>query len=443
MTFSQDDFVKSIGKIFLLHPLWWILGIDQFIFAVSGPIFFFAGFYFGIIKLKENAHTILLLLLFSFQLLSLTNLIFEPNPAFYAQLFFFKTGLSLSAFFNFLIIVSCVNSANAIRYLLKCFVFQHLSSMLATIAGYLLFKNGLSQFPTLSYFIAPNSIKNLNLFYPFFVKGIIMPTELLNYTAFRTKGLFLYSNLFSIAMENMVFISLILAIIEKEKRYYLFSGLCLLFVILSTSRAGIISLFAGLSLILPFYLLIKRSFHFLLPSIFIVLIISLLAYINVSDSLSENVYTISHSRGYSFETRNYIYQKSIELIQEHPFLGWGTNRKIHSDLAYAGSHSTYLSVAFKNGIIGLFLFLTFLGVILKNLFSIKPHASNNSLFSPLVIAMFVSAVIQQMAHMIVLDINDDIFVLNQILVFWGICMVLSDLQKNNRCEDNINEHASN
>ena len=72
--------------------------------------------------------------------------------------------------------------------------------------------------------------------------------------------------------------------------------------------------------------------------------------------------------------RTHIAKATISGIMEKPFFGWGTQRSVIAGLPYpAGSHNTYLGVAYKFGLAGVSSFLgiflvLFIVLLLRNLF---------------------------------------------------------------------------
>jgi O-antigen ligase len=414
----QNFVVKVIGRIFYLHPIWWLIGCDQLIFPLTCTILLLFGYYHGYLKIRDNI-TLLLMLSAVFQIVPLINLYFEPHFNFYGKLFFYKTWLSFSGLFSCYLLINCIRNKSQIEYLFKAFIFCVFSSMIASIIGYFLYKGGWSNFQSLFGYVSPEFVKSYDIFKPYLVKEIISSSIFFSTEIIRTKGLYQYANLFSFALEQMMFISILLAVIKRKKRYWIFIFLCLVFVFFTTSRAGIVSLILGLGMIFPLYLVINRSIHFIFPSILLIgiIIISITSY--YFDTFSSKIEMVSYARGQSFSTRQIIYQETIKLIGEHPFIGWGTPRKISENMAYAGSHSFYLSLLLKNGVIGLSIFLLFISFVLRKVFSIK-YLSHPKHKNSLIKAVLAACVIQQLVHMLLLDINDDVFVLNQTFCIWGI-----------------------
>src|SRR5690606_2353644 len=83
----------------------------------------------------------------------------------------------------------------------------------------------------------------------------------------------------------------------------------------------------------------------------------------VADAIESTVY----ARGSGSATsRTTIYVATVAGLMERPFLGWGTERDITTVDNFAlpaGSHSYYLGFAYKHGLLGLAVLLTFLVVV--------------------------------------------------------------------------------
>lgn len=81
----------------------------------------------------------------------------------------------------------------------------------------------------------------------------------------------------------------------------------------------------------------------------------------------------------SWLVRQKIYTETLNLLFIHPIAGWGTSVRIEglTNNYSAGTHSAYLGVLFQHGIIGLLLYLIFLGNLWQVLLT-KLHQSVHS-----------------------------------------------------------------
>ena len=410
--------VKTIARLFYLHPLWWFLGVDQLVFPIVCTSLLIFGLYHRVLKITVK-NNILLLILFLMHLVAFINLYFEPQAEFYGKLYIFKTFLTSSAMISYFILTNSIRRAEHISHLWSSYILCLFFSMIATVIGYLYYKllGGTSITTVLSY-ISPDSISTYDLFKLYFTKMIIRGTNIFNIDVVRSAGLFQYPNLFAFSLEQTSFIGIAMAVITKKKRYVFFVFLCILLTFASTSRSGIISLMLGMAMIIPVHLVVTRSVHFLLPLATLIFIVFVSIFSGNFTQVEPELDLLLEARGQSHKSREVIYRETIKLIKQHPFIGWGTNRKISDKLAYAGSHSTYLSIAFKVGLIGLFVFILFLADVFRRAFRIRDSLPGG-FGCPLVKAVLIACMIQQLIHMLFLDINDDIVVLNQAFSIWA------------------------
>ena len=73
----------------------------------------------------------------------------------------------------------------------------------------------------------------------------------------------------------------------------------------------------------------------------------------------------------SVDARSAVYRSTVSGFLERPLLGWGTERDIPGQRYPAGSHSTYLGVLYKHGLVG---FVCLLGVLASGWLAIRPAA---------------------------------------------------------------------
>lgn len=99
----------------------------------------------------------------------------------------------------------------------------------------------------------------------------------------------------------------------------------------------------------------------IVPILAMGLILALMAALSIAPAVSEPAREFFvEARASSANTRFEIYRQTVEAIPDNPLLGHGTQRDV-SDLRYPlGSHSWYLAVLYKHGLLGFVPFLAFL-----------------------------------------------------------------------------------
>jgi O-antigen ligase len=183
----------------------------------------------------------------------------------------------------------------------------------------------------------------------------------------RTKAFFLFPNTFALvlgvgipaalhaigaarnALGKMAAASVVLA-----------SLVCLAF---TTSRGGIAAMVCGIATFVYVSATRRTSTAVrrlaMVAAAGIVGIAILLFFASLQDMAEEVIYARGHG---SADMRLLIYAESLKAVLQYPF-GYGTYRDIPSlgpDVPPLGSHSQYISVVFKYGVLGLVAFLFFL-----------------------------------------------------------------------------------
>jgi O-antigen ligase len=117
---------------------------------------------------------------------------------------------------------------------------------------------------------------------------------------------------------------------------------------------------------------------------------------------------IYNYRPNSVLVRLQIYQVSWDLISQKPIWGWGTTLKLEElPTKYsAGSHSFYLSILFRFGLVGLFLYLGLIGTILWNTYKsfLKTIHLRDRYFFVIIIALLIAMLIRQATSNIFWDL---------------------------------------
>ncbi len=183
----------------------------------------------------------------------------------------------------------------------------------------------------------------------------------------RLTGMFEYSNL--IIFFYLLFFPLsMLHVVTTYKKWYCKVGyvvLSLLPIGLSLSRSGYVFVLGGFLLSGAYYVLQVIDYKLLLKIIgFIALVITtIFIFTDLLDFVVEMVMSLVNGREGSNYVRNVLYTQSIQLTTENsPFIGMGI--KSISETGYPlGSHSTYIGLYYKTGILGTIFGLLSLGIV--------------------------------------------------------------------------------
>ena len=411
--------------VFLLHPFWWLLGLDQVVMVVC-PI----AFLFDAALRRRLAYGSLWLTL-TFCGILLTTLVSgvvafsEVRAEFYFPLYIYRTTCFLGGLATFLLVAGTCRSMQDIDHVAKCIVWTVFFSVGATAVALALSNFGPSVYRTPLNWVIPESLSQFGTVRVWLERPIIGHGELFGSSLLRSFGLFLYSNMFAFALETAIPLSVYLA--AKNRKYW-FVALVLLVGLFSTlSRGGLLCLTGG-ALCAAIFARKTR----LAPLIFgatVVGALLLLHYVGYENILTpqkvmhQTTNLIVDARENAVEGRKIIYEETLRRAIEKPWFGWGTTRKFskYPNWPYIGSHSTYLYWLMSAGIFGTVWFiLFFIGVSWRVLGLDRSDIGrlDKNLWRFAVCgAWIVSA---HAAHMIILNIQGDLYVLNLTMATWGL-----------------------
>lgn len=172
----------------------------------------------------------------------------------------------------------------------------------------------------------------------------------------RFNGFLEYPNLITL-FYLLVLPFALLHISQKGKLYRAtFIGLSFVPMLASNSRIGLVALLLAMFCFIFYEFLSKR-----LRTLFLVLapIVLFFVLILFSAQISEMLSDFFHSRSGSNALRFRVYEESLRLVlQRSPLIGLGI-REAFSASAHLGTHSTYVGIVFRTGILGSVLLFVF------------------------------------------------------------------------------------
>jgi O-antigen ligase len=238
----------------------------------------------------------------------------------------------------------------------------------ASLIGILVLANLI---PLKSAFIAPISrflpegIKNSEYF-----SSILNPVfgdiiQVMGIRIKRISSLFPFPNIFAAVLIMVIpFQILMYKTSTGINKILLFLSLPPLFInlIWTFSRGAILAIIVSLFFFVFHYSLIKKSLKrvMMLASLVVIVCLFVLFVISYRSTILNEVNPMS------MQIRTFIFEKSIESWKESPLFGWGTQRNIEvvggmpdspqSTVPALGTHSHYLSLLYRYGLVGLLLF---------------------------------------------------------------------------------------
>ncbi len=429
-----DKIIKIVCYLFLLHPLFWLLGIDQIVW-VTIPLMLFIYSFLNHIKLH---FPFILTIFLIVHILSGFSIPFEVHPWFYLPLYFYKLLAITCAILTFLFVYNLVNNILLIEKIMKFIIFSVTISVLISLLVTFVFKKTFVFLAPLKY-ILPTFLLN---------RGIIqemLTKSLCNYGIFfgkkicRISGFFYYPN--TLADAILVGLAFVFYFMSHKRVYMFVFFLFVCSLTFTTSRAGITSFLVAflIYLIVVFF----RNFYFSLSFTFLsVLIFFLSFFASFSfNSYVSNKFEIVKEKLLSARTiegRENIYEKTWRYIKKKPLLGWGTNRRFYEFKTlnikikhpYLGTHSGYLSILFRTGIIGLFIFILFLiklGIIISKKLIYEQNEKVYRLSCALLFGYIAICL-----HLLFLDNMHDFVLLNLNWTLWGLIAALENIKETNK-----------
>lgn len=388
LPFLDTKSLTDVRLLFLLLPLWWFLGIEQFVWL--------AGLGLGVFKLVAQNRGRLLMTRPAIWYALYLVVILVSSLFIVEQFRWFTFARNLSAYLAgfsvFLIITNQARNWTAIELTARAVV---LSVILAAVLG-LLGIVGVLQFPFSSAFgqLLPESIASTSYGQRIVARSIGQ----LDWFAglgqyFRLTSLYLFSTHYATALVLAIpFLFFYLHISRGVKRLVIISAILLLSLNLfyTTGRVAILSLLAGFAYFNLFHSHQKRPMRVLAFTAASVLTLGVLGTIlydssfsigtSVTESIIGTLQDFLFARGEgSFVSRFAVYASSVEGFLERPLFGWGTERDIPGLRFPGGSHSEYFAVLYRQGIFGV---ITFVGLLWATWRDSRPLKSDNRKLEP-------------------------------------------------------------
>ncbi|AEB12559.1 O-antigen ligase family protein [Marinithermus hydrothermalis] len=345
----KSSFVLRLALYFiLLTPLWWFLGIEQFIWPILGAFLLVLQrriLVFSPIKF--------LIALISIQIFSIA--LIEESIRYYTYGRQLLTSIGSVLFLT--VVTSSIKSFDDIRFLIRGI------SLFFTVAGFLGifaitgFWNG--------YFLAP-----IEMFLPESVQSTSYGERIVfkylgqpGYFTFigeyiRVSSLWLYPTTYAMAI--VAFFPLSLWAMQADKPRYRslhILAIILMFInlVFTTGRMAMLGLLLGG---VYFMFSQKRFFWISVVAVgFVPILFSILEGSHLN-SIGNVISSLVVARGEgSFIDRVRIYRATFEGWLERPVLGWGTEQDIEGFAYPAGSHSFWGGTLYKYGLVGLSILL--------------------------------------------------------------------------------------
>ena len=370
----------DLAGLFWLLPVWWVLGVEQFIWPfglalIALKIWFLRkpdaiavglprGTGRGYNRLNRDilregwrglsSPAKWMLVFLAVHLISGLFIIETFRYFTFARNF----STYVTAFLILIVVPACIRSEQDVRKLLSALVGAMLIAGVLGLAGVLQLWQ--PEFDSVLGWFLPDSLAQTD-----YISGIVhRRTGTMNWFIglewfYRLKTFFLFPPLYASALVIVIPIALCLwEQAEKRVTRWLLGLVILLLCInlfYTTGRTAIAGFLVGGGYFLLTATRWRKGLQKLFVGIVIVgAVLTLLASALGTDLVREALYARGSG---SIEDREVIYDATLKGWAERPVFGWGTERDFNGFRYPAGSHSSYLGVLYKQGLVGLVVFL--------------------------------------------------------------------------------------
>lgn len=343
----------DLKLLFLLLPLWWLLGLEQFIFF---PVLLYSSIKLLVIRrqVKVRPTFVLLLLFCGASLLSLVQV--DDNLRYFT---FARNWLSYCTFtLSFFIITNTIRTGRQLFSLLAVLVIS--MGAIGTMGFAASFGALALTVRTPIDLIVPSAVADTDLFSRI-SNRTLGSTGWFSYLGkyYRLRGTFLFATMYAAAVAMTIPLALFcVSYVNRKSMKSLFLvivSILLWNLFFTTGRTAWAALLIGG--LLWFYQTSKFHLALKLSLLATGAVIALVLLILSPPVVSQEARTLIDARGSSSSDRLKIYRTTLEGIAMQPLLGWGTERDVDEIPYPAGSHSYLLGLLYRHGLPTGLLFL--------------------------------------------------------------------------------------
>jgi hypothetical protein len=358
--FLSTSFARNVWYYALLWPVWWVLGIEQFLLS------FFLLFEVGRLLIREqwrvrlNSASVIAILMAVWWIAP----IFWVNREF-LDIFLKETATVWSQALILLLFWNCVRSRRdwdmAVRALTIMAIYLAVAGMIFIVGAWR------GQFTSLFGGLLPQSFVDASAFFSS-ITYRRFGTSIVEEVGLLPIRLMSFSLSFSSLSMNCLLLSPFMVWriqMSRGVRRLFYVGvlaglvLCLFF---TESRISYLAFAASIGLYVVLRLGLLRGSNrpltiaLTMAGMGVMLIV---AYVAAETIVRSVLSAFVDLRPSSWLVRLNIYVVTLRLLPEHLFAGWGVPERIPgaATVYSAGTHSSYLGVLFQHGIVGLVLYL--------------------------------------------------------------------------------------
>lgn len=367
LPFLDTGPLTDVWLALLLLPLWWVLGVEQFVWPVLFGIAAIKVVYLQQMRVRVNATLQWFAL---FLVIVLISALFVDETM--RMLTFIRNlGAFMASFLLLLVIANRVHSQESVERLLNAAL---IVMMITGVLG-ILAMSGIwrPSFQSLAGQLMPGSIAATSY-------GKVIASRALGqlnwFTGlglyYRLRTFFMFSNHYSSALVYVLpFFFLKFSQVRGWKKPVVALGILILLVnlVYTTGRVAALSLIAGAIYYAVFHSPYRRSLRVLLTAGLTLAALAILSTLLLELTVAEpgqglagralaslEAFTFARGEG-SFISRFGVYEASLSGFLERPVFGWGTERDVVGLDIPAGSHSEYIAVLYRQGTFGIIAYV--------------------------------------------------------------------------------------
>lgn len=363
----------DLGLLIGLVPIWWVVGLEQIIWPFA--LFFIAV---KVILIKQGKVRInnVMVLFFVF-LVSQVFSFFAIDETYRILVFLRNFAIFLSALLLLFIVTNSIIHWKEVKNLLRIVLLSLAFSAFLGLLGILNIWRPDFVSPLASVF--PDWITNNQHGEKLVVREIGQIATFLSFSYFRLHGIFYYPTSYGTILSTFIPVSIFL--IFQSRRligkilYCTLSLLLLVNLIYTTGRGAMLSLIIGFVLFQLFSLRRHKTVRWIMILTFFFLVI-IIVFLN--ENVLNAVYSFFSVRSTNSRINEYLL--SLQWWLQRPFFGWGV--ALSSEVEGIsrlplGSHSYYIAILFRFGLIGLIGFISVYWVLWKHIHPIFLNGIEN------------------------------------------------------------------
>lgn len=349
----------------LLLPLWWVAGVEQFIWPIGLAFITVKVVVLQRVKVAVTA-PVKWFALFLVAILISSLFIVEPERW---LTYLRNSGAYAAGFMALLIITNRVRTwPSASRLLDAALIALIVASLFGLLAIAGIWR---PSFESLFGRLLPAWIVATSYGHDIAIRILGEPGWFVGLGYYyRISSLFLYGNHYaSILVYTLPFLFFRLAYSRGISRLLVAAAIPLLIInlVYTTSRVAVVALLGGGIYFILFQSIQRKAFRILsaLAMTLLILGVLLTGYVELSTTAQDGMlqdaaeaaeaFIFARGPG-SYTSRLTVYEYSLRGFLERPAFGWGTERDIPQSAYPAGSHSEYVAVMYRQGLLGLIAF---------------------------------------------------------------------------------------